>query len=256
MPALQQLADRATALYPELVAIPLSKFHIDLHFRPQEAVVGHSGRKDSHPLAVVSQAVTAAFQVGAVVEHQVEAEVFQVQVAAVAPQACQAVEAASRALQPAVFQAHQGVSQVHRAAEEAGPQAALDVSSLLEWDGGKRTAIKAFVEIQELAAMGGYILVQIGTYLWQKLNSGSAVESWFLKLPEEWKVIMGSHFLNHIHVTKTYWLGDAWINRMHDLYRDMRFCQRRGYKNKLPRKFIQACLLYSRILSTATRFKR
>ncbi|KAJ7446168.1 hypothetical protein B0H11DRAFT_1930199 [Mycena galericulata] len=125
----------------------------------------------------------------------------------------------------------------------------LDTSALPEWDGGEKTAIRYFVEISELCAAGGYLPWQIGTYLWQRLTKGSAIESWYLTLPEEWKVLMRSHYLNYIYVVRTYWLGDQWINRMHDEYKDMRF-RRRGHEHELPRAFVQARLMYSRILGT------
>ncbi|KAJ7086915.1 hypothetical protein B0H15DRAFT_950426 [Mycena belliarum] len=126
----------------------------------------------------------------------------------------------------------------------------LDANAIPSWDGSEATAVRYFVEVQEISAMGGYIPWQIGTYLWQRLESGSAVQSWYLTLPEEWKIIMRTHFLNYIYVIKTYWLGDEWLNKMHDMYKDMRF-RRRGHENELPRQFIQERLMYARILGAA-----
>ncbi|KAJ6474641.1 hypothetical protein C8R47DRAFT_1221047 [Mycena vitilis] len=60
---------------------------------------------------------------------------------------------------------------------------------------------------------------------------------------------MRGHYLNYLYVIKTYWLGDEWVNRLHDRYKDMRF-RRRGREHEKPQDFIQARLLLLRALLT------
>ncbi|KAJ7601818.1 hypothetical protein DFH06DRAFT_1400819 [Mycena polygramma] len=125
----------------------------------------------------------------------------------------------------------------------------IDVSLLPEWDGEERTALTYFAEVQEFANAGGTVPQTVGIYLWQHLTKGSSVLAWYVGLPPAWKAIMRGHYLNYLYVIKTYWLGDEWVNHLHDRYKDMRF-RGRGREHKKPQDFIQAQLLLLRALLT------
>ncbi|KAJ6504331.1 hypothetical protein C8R47DRAFT_1210401 [Mycena vitilis] len=128
-------------------------------------------------------------------------------------------------------------------------EVAIDVSALPEWNGEESSALTYFAEVQEFANAGGTIPQTVGIYLWQRLTKGSSVLAWYVGLPPAWKAIMRGHYLNYLYVIKTYWLGDEWVNRLHDRYKDMRFCGR-GREHEKPQDFIQARLLLLRALLT------
>ncbi|KAJ6459200.1 hypothetical protein C8R47DRAFT_1244419 [Mycena vitilis] len=140
-----------------------------------------------------------------------------------------------------VFQAQEGEVIYHPDHQE-GRHPEIDISSLPDWNGDERTALTYFAEVQN---SGGTIAQSMGIYLWQRLTKGTAIMTWYVVLPPAWKAIMRGHYLNYLYVIKTYWLGDEWVNRMHDQYKEMRF-RGRGREHELPRDFIQARLLLLR----------
>jgi hypothetical protein len=120
---------------------------------------------------------------------------------------------------------------------------------LPKWNGGPRTAIQYFADVQEYAAVGGYVPYQMGSYLWMRLEEGSAVRNWYITLTEDWKAHMRWHVVNYLDTIKTYWLGDRWQQDRNLEFQEMRF-RMRGRERENPADFIQRRVLFARMLLT------
>jgi hypothetical protein len=118
---------------------------------------------------------------------------------------------------------------------------------LPKWNGGHRSAIQYFADIQEYAAVGGAVPYQMGSYLWMRLEEGSAARSWYTMLTDEWKTYMRYHVVYYMGVIKTYWLGDRWQQERNMEFQEMRF-RMKGKERESPSEYIQKRVLYARLL--------
>ncbi|GJF00591.1 polyprotein [Phanerochaete sordida] len=128
----------------------------------------------------------------------------------------------------------------------------LRMDDLPSWDSDDDTAIDYFMQIHELASLGGSLPEQLGMFLWKKFSKGSEVEGWWLTLNDNTKAYMREHYEQFIEVIRDKWLGKEWAFKQKQMYAEMRFRQK-GHGAETPLAFTRRRLASARMLDMIPR---
>lgn len=104
----------------------------------------------------------------------------------------------------------------------------LKPDQLPKWDGNKNSALEYFWDVQQLAALGGYMPQALGYWLWKGLKEGSAVRSWFATLSLSDQQEMREDYVSYLNGIKNGYLGQKWQMHMNWVFESQYFRPKRA----------------------------
>ncbi|GJE95785.1 hypothetical protein PsYK624_119730 [Phanerochaete sordida] len=124
----------------------------------------------------------------------------------------------------------------------------LKPDDLPAWDGNFDSAIEYMVQVEELAALGGYLPQQLGLALSMRFVAGSEVANWFTTLPMLDKDDMRTDYAVFLRRIRDDYLGPDWCFEQMQEYAEIKFRQP-GEEKETPCAFAHRRVIRGRVLS-------
>ncbi|GJF00794.1 polyprotein [Phanerochaete sordida] len=124
----------------------------------------------------------------------------------------------------------------------------LKPDDLPAWDGNFGSAIEYMVQVEELAALGGYLPQQLGLALSMRFAAGSEVANWFTTLPMTDKDEMRTDYAVFLRRIRDDYLGPDWCFEQMQEYAEIKFRQP-GEEKETPCAFAHRRVIRGRVLS-------
>jgi hypothetical protein len=123
----------------------------------------------------------------------------------------------------------------------------LPASEVPSYDGSEDKALGYFQAIAHLATVRGSIPQQLGSMMFVRFETGSAIEGWWnTRSPETQQRCARDYCIMIQEITDT-WLGEQWARNLHDQYNTQSF-REKGHSTETPTEYAIRHVMLGRLL--------